>query len=237
MSRFWKNWKLGRKQSKSNFFYYHTVKGAQCGALCDFRQFFGTFVWGGPLECHTKWPGREDARHSLNNKGRAIMFKNSMTALTLIVGLTGAAFAADQLPVETLEVDDTIQQVPWKNSDAAQKHPTLPMDLRAAIITGLDNRVSDNGFVVDVDIWDLSFAGSPVLPEDGRFDRLGGFVYIWKSKGTEPDYTFPILMRAVDATAVPVTALKSAMIDAFADETVMRLEGLSAMQTKADRVN
>ena len=165
------------------------------------------------------------------------MFNKSMTALALVFGLTGAAFAADQLPVETLDVDDTIQKMPWENSDGALKHPTLPADLSAVIKSELDNRVADNGFIVDVDIWEISMAGDTNLPEDGRFDRLGGFVYISKSEGTQPDYTFPILMHAVDADEVPTDALQTAMIAAFADETANRLDGMNVAEPKAGAMN
>jgi hypothetical protein len=165
------------------------------------------------------------------------MFKKSMTALALVFGLTGVAYAADQLPVETLDVDETVQKMPWEDSDAAIKHPTLPAELSAAIKMELDNRVADNGFIVDVDIWEISMVGQTDLPEDGRFDRLGGFVYISRSEGTEPDYTFPILMHAIDAGAVPTEALETAMVAAFADETVNRLDGMNVQEPVTGAMN
>lgn len=154
------------------------------------------------------------------------MFKKSLTAMTVILGLAGTAYASTQLPVEAVDVDETLQTAPWEDSDAAALHPLLPAELSAAIKAELDNRVPENGYSIDVDIWEISMNDDQDLPGDGRFDRLGGFVYIDKSKGTEPDYTFPILMHAVSAENVPTEALEQAMIAAFADETVDRLEGL-----------
>ncbi|THD74937.1 hypothetical protein E7681_08255 [Thalassobius vesicularis] len=92
----------------------------------------------------------------------------------------------------------------------------------------------ENGHSIDVDIWEVLMNDDQDLPGDGRFDRLGGFVYIDKSKGTESDYTCPILMHAVSAENVPTEALERAMIAAFADETVDRLEGLKLPMNHAD---
>ncbi|WP_281277654.1 hypothetical protein [Thalassobius vesicularis] len=40
------------------------------------------------------------------------MFKKSLTAMTVILGLTGTAYASTQLPVEAVEVDETLQTAP-----------------------------------------------------------------------------------------------------------------------------
>jgi len=95
-----------------------------------------------------------------------------------------AAVAQEELPaIAMVEVEVDLASV---EANALDYWPRIERDLTEAILAVADPMLSENGYIVDIQVSEISLEGLAVLPETGEFNRLEGWVYVRAEEGAAP---------------------------------------------------
>lgn len=165
-----------------------------------------------------------------------------MKRTVLFALLTSASLAATPLLAEPLDISGVGVKADLEavDSNALDRWPDIAEDLTLAITAGLSDQFKENGdYEVRVDVKDISNLGSAYLGDDGKFNRLEGWVYIDGPDSDEPLKKYHIALKAeelegfkpVNVAIVPPDRAEfyDALVMAFADQVVT---DVSELQTE-----
>lgn len=119
---------------------------------------------------------------------RTMLF-GALFAASASLAATGVVFAQD---AKVSEVAVAAELEDMQNANALQFWPNIEKDLAAVISDAAKDKISDEGYEIDVRIKEISMSGSTVLSGEGEFNHLEGWVYF-----REPGNPVPVEQEAV----------------------------------------
>ena len=153
--------------------------------------------------------------------------------------LAAAAVAAFAVPVWATTVSEVRVDAALEAADSnvLDRWPTIEQDLEAAIIAQLANDRARDGWIVDVKLSEVSLSGAAILPEDGEFNTLVGWVYAFPDENKVRIEQRKITLSAVTGQAdlPPNTvgvvlpsddAFYNALLEAFAQKAAEFARGI-----------
>ena len=141
------------------------------------------------------------------------------------------------LAEEVSEVRVEAELTDAAEANALSRWPTIEQDLEAAIISKLEDMRSDDGWIVQVKLNEVSLSGAKLLPEDGEFNTLDGWIFAFPDDTRERNEEKKVRITAVTGDAeVPENTVMlilpteqqfyDAMLDAFAENVVEFTSGI-----------
>jgi hypothetical protein len=124
-----------------------------------------------------------------------------LIALTTALTLTMAPMAiAENVTVSSVAVEARLSA--GDDSNALKLWPDVTSDLQKMVKDAVQPMWADDGLKVNVRLTEMSLEGETMLPDDGEFNWLSGWVFIYRDNA--PVKSFPVIMRADSADAVSV---------------------------------
>ena len=104
-----------------------------------------------------------------------------------------AAVAQERPMIAEVDVDVELSDM---DANALDYWPDIGHDLAAAILAAADPMLAEGGYLVDVQVAEISLAGATKLLESGEFNHLEGWVYIRDEEGAPPVKSEQIVLDA-----------------------------------------
>ena len=153
--------------------------------------------------------------------------------------LAAGVLAASLLPawattVSEVRVDAALDSA---ETNVLDRWPTIEADLERAVVEALANDRDRNGWIVEIKLQEVSLSGAAVLPEDGEFNTLVGWIYVYpddnKVRVEEKKITLsavtgdaPMPANTVAVVLPSDDAFYNALLQAFAQKTQEFVEGI-----------
>lgn len=158
-----------------------------------------------------------------------------LIALTTALTLTMAPMAyAGDVTVGSVAVEAKLAA--GDDTNALKLWPDVTEDLQKMVKDAVQPMMADDGVDVKVRLTEMSLEGETMLPDDGEFNWLSGWVFLYRD-GT-PVKSFPVIMRAdsPDAVSVPGAVIVvapndsdyyNALLAGFAAHTAQVLDNMT----------
>lgn len=157
------------------------------------------------------------------------MFSRTAVAIAALAVATTPVWAAGERTVK--EVNVTAEVTHLTGSNAKQYYPDIANDILERIVEKMPLTDDTQGYVVNVNIQNMSLDGDTMLPDSREFNRLEGVMSVIAPDTNAGSESYPIRIVAQSAeSAVPdgyVAVSPSnndfyvAMIDGFAEQVAM----------------
>jgi len=114
--------------------------------------------------------------------------------MTAAVCCAAAAATAQDLPmIARVDVETTFTGA---DANALDFWPEIDRHLTDAILAAADPMLSESGYVVDVEIAEISMDGLATLPDSGAFNHLEGWVHVRDVEDAAPIESARIVLDA-----------------------------------------
>ncbi|GAA3876160.1 hypothetical protein [Celeribacter arenosi] len=119
----------------------------------------------------------------------------SLYGAALAAAIFATPISAKQLEVSSVMVEADLTAV---DANALAFWPEIAGDLTRMVAEGLSPQFDEGSdYSVEVELFELSLEGNPILDEDGEFNTIRGWIYLY---GPDDD-VLPIKKYKVDYTA------------------------------------
>ena len=153
--------------------------------------------------------------------------------------LAAGVLAASLLPAWSATVSEVRvdAELSAAETNVLDRWPTIAEDMERAVVEALANDRDRDGWIVEIKLQEVSLSGAAILPEDGEFNSLSGWVYAYPD-----DNKVQVEQRKITLTATTGTApmppntvavvlpsddqFYNALLDAFAQKTREFVEGI-----------